>query len=399
LKRIAVLGAGLSGSCVALELASKGFNVDLFDQSNKPLSKASFNNEGKIHLGFTYANDQSLNSAKLMVKGAFSFKALLSKWVTSDSLIGHSSKPYIYAVPKNSLLDKCLIENYFNALSVLIKDNHAIKNTDLSVVEKLSSKEIDNLFNNKLISTAFQTQEIAIDPVHLCKKIRFALDAFPNINQKMSTKIISVKKHMDTFKIFTSQDSSDNVDYAIVVNALWENRLKIETSCYPIKSNSLIHRYKVGLRRKNLSNIDSLPSVTFVTGAYGDTVSYGDASYVSWYPSGLISQEIAMSPAKEDFILDEIVKNKIIIETLSNLKKLIPSATSQLDESFNWDVVGGYITAWGKTGINDIKSELHKRYNIGVQYKDNYYSIDTGKFSLAPLFANEVAQDIIKKNK
>ena len=52
---IAVLGAGLQGACIALELARRGHEVDLIDQDVQPLNRASLRNEGKIHLGFVYA--------------------------------------------------------------------------------------------------------------------------------------------------------------------------------------------------------------------------------------------------------------------------------------------------------------------------------------------------------
>ncbi|PYR72438.1 MAG: FAD-binding oxidoreductase, partial [Acidobacteria bacterium] len=53
--QVAVLGAGLQGSCVAMELASAGISVDLFDKNDRCMSQASAQNEGKIHLGYLYA--------------------------------------------------------------------------------------------------------------------------------------------------------------------------------------------------------------------------------------------------------------------------------------------------------------------------------------------------------
>ena len=61
--RLAVLGAGLTGVCAALELAARGREVDLYDEALEPVAKASFHNEGKIHLGLIYAKDRSLHTA------------------------------------------------------------------------------------------------------------------------------------------------------------------------------------------------------------------------------------------------------------------------------------------------------------------------------------------------
>jgi glycine/D-amino acid oxidase-like deaminating enzyme len=66
-KRIAVLGAGGVGVCAALELADRGYRLDLYDENSQPLIRASANNEGKIHLGLVYAKDNSLRTARTMI--------------------------------------------------------------------------------------------------------------------------------------------------------------------------------------------------------------------------------------------------------------------------------------------------------------------------------------------
>ena len=48
------------------------------------------------------------------------------------------------------------------------------------------------------------------------------------------------------------------------------------------------------------------------------------------------------------------------------------------------------IFAWGKTDIDDGKSELHQRHQIGILDADGYFSINTGKLTCAPYFAREV---------
>ena len=59
-KRIAILGAGGLGVCTALELANRGYLVDLYEENNAPVKKASYVQEGKIHLGLIYAMDRDL---------------------------------------------------------------------------------------------------------------------------------------------------------------------------------------------------------------------------------------------------------------------------------------------------------------------------------------------------
>lgn len=51
-KRVAVLGAGIMGTCTALYLARRGCVVTVVDAAAAPLSAASRWNEDKIHLGY-----------------------------------------------------------------------------------------------------------------------------------------------------------------------------------------------------------------------------------------------------------------------------------------------------------------------------------------------------------
>jgi hypothetical protein len=56
--------------------------------------------------------------------------------------------------------------------------------------------------------------------------------------------------------------------------------------------------------------------------------------------------------------------------------------------------VGGQIFAWGTTDVDDPSSELHCRYEIGVNSYGRYHSVDTGKYTMAPYFAAETVNRI-----
>jgi hypothetical protein len=67
------------------------------------------------------------------------------------------------------------------------------------------------------------------------------------------------------------------------------------------------------------------------------------------------------------------------------------------DDLADVTVKGGAIIAWGETDIYDPGSELHRRYEIGVTSNRNFHSVDPGKLTMAPYFAeicaNRIAQD------
>jgi hypothetical protein len=77
--RVGVLGGGLQGCCTALALAERAAKVTLFDKNGSLLSRAAVANEGKIHLGYMYAGDPTLSTAKAMMGGTLSFAHFLER--------------------------------------------------------------------------------------------------------------------------------------------------------------------------------------------------------------------------------------------------------------------------------------------------------------------------------
>ena len=82
-----VLGGGLQGCCTAIALAARKVKVTLFDKNETLLSRAATANEGKIHLGYMYAGDPSLSTAKTMMAGALAFAPFLERYLARP---GHS---------------------------------------------------------------------------------------------------------------------------------------------------------------------------------------------------------------------------------------------------------------------------------------------------------------------
>ena len=99
---VGVLGGGLQGCCIALALAERRVRVTLFDKNDALLSRAAIANEGKIHLGYMYAGDATLSTAKTMMAGALAFAPFLERYLSKP---GHSfslSVPATYIVHRDS---------------------------------------------------------------------------------------------------------------------------------------------------------------------------------------------------------------------------------------------------------------------------------------------------------
>lgn len=398
MKRVAVIGAGLTGTATALSLSDAGVHVDLYERQPAPLLGASGVNEGKIHLGYVYAMDKSLRTARTMLRGAACFRTILERWVSSAVFEKDISSPFTYAVPHKSMLDLDGIRAHFSQISRITEGlGPQAMRAQQTRARELSDKELNTVFDPEHVAAGFETNEIAIDPQALRGALMSALTSAAKITQRYSVEVSSISECGAGYKII-GRDEHGLVSekYDAVVNATWHQRLKLDASFGIQSSRQAIHRYKCGLRSTDPLIGRDLPPVTFIVGEYGDTVSYGNSAYVSWYLTGLISQETGQSPAIDDVQLSAVQKSDIIDSTLHNLQQLMPGAAGVLaGTSAKWDVVGGYISAWGDTGIGHVNSELHNRYDIGVHSYDGYHSIDTGKYTLAPLFATEVTARIL----
>jgi glycerol-3-phosphate dehydrogenase len=99
-----VLGAGLQGAGAALELARRGIAVALVEQDELTVNRASLRNEGKIHLGFIYANDISRDTAFLQLEGALRFRAIVARWLGPEAEWLVTSTPFHYLVARDSVI-------------------------------------------------------------------------------------------------------------------------------------------------------------------------------------------------------------------------------------------------------------------------------------------------------
>jgi hypothetical protein len=112
--RVAVLGAGIQGTCAAFALAAAGHRVDLYDRNAACVTETSAQNEGKIHLGYVYANDPSRRTARMMARGALCFAPLMRRWLGSAFDRVPVSSPFRYAVNAASLLTVDAIRGHFD---------------------------------------------------------------------------------------------------------------------------------------------------------------------------------------------------------------------------------------------------------------------------------------------
>lgn len=403
--RIAVLGAGLSGSLAALELSEAGCDVDLYDRCAAPVKGASLHNEGKIHLGFVYAKDRSRTTARTMIRGALAFRPLLSRWIDSATLDSAVSDPFIYALHRDSMIDEASVINHFEDVESIYSEltrrgnGRYIAPCDQPLWRRRPAHRHDDLFDRELVTASFDTAERSIDTEVIAAAVGRALRSSRTLHLSMGTEILAVeKKDGDEYTVRCRRDGVVNTAaYDVVINALWQNRLAIDRTLGLAVDRPVMHRYKVGLFSRRSESVPDCPTVTFLVGSFGDSVAYPERTYINWYSSGLIKEESGLRPSAPR--LDERCRSRIITESVDAMTRLIPGAAESLCHGPGgepWTVRGGFISAWGRSGIDDPDSELHTRYAIGVSTYGNYHSIDTGKYTTAPLFAHEACSRVLR---
>ena len=170
--RVAILGGGLQGCCTALALAERAAKVTLFDKNDSLLSKAAVANEGKIHLGYMYAGDPTLSTAKTMMAGALSFAPFLERHLGRPMESFSVSAPASYVVHRDSQQSSEDVSAYLRTVHALINEaaegrTKAYFGKELRApLRPWSAAEKDAEFDPALALAAFYTPEIAINPLY-----------------------------------------------------------------------------------------------------------------------------------------------------------------------------------------------------------------------------------------
>ena len=402
--RVGILGGGLQGCCVALSLAERGIDVTLFDRNKQLLSRTAVANEGKVHLGYMYANDPSRSTARLMMQGALAFAPFFTRHLglAKDSMT--VSRPAAYVVHRDSQRTPEQVSQYLAAVHVLIREasggrSDAYFGRDLTVeLRTWSAAEREAQFDPQVALAAFDTPEVAIDPVALAGAVRNRIDADRRIDVRLSHEVISVEDGNGLEVVLQAPGSAVRERFDHVVNALWDGRFAINEKRGLRPNRPWLHRLKYGVSFRLPASATPPPSATFVSGPFGEVVSYGDGlTYLTWYPVCLQGISSDVTPPEWPTYPSEPLRSRLLEGTLNAMAQFVPSLR-ELNSSDLKDVTvkGGVIVAWGQTDIYDSASELHRRFEIGVTSTGRFHSIDPGKLTMAPYFADVCAGRILE---
>ncbi len=423
-KNAIVLGAGFQGCCIALMLRKYGFNVMMVDQCADIMTRASMNQEGKIHLGFVYSLDKSFQTSETMLEGALNFshymEYLLETKIDWNSM---KSEPFYYLVPKSSLLNPEEIEKCFEKIQDKYEQSIAL-NPHLSYLgskPKTLFKRVSlpEKVDHEFFCAAFETEEIAISQRYLKPLIRNALEK-QGVKMVFNHRIDNIKRFVDPetlvesgFEItsntnnFLSEPDKHEVikntifrsDY--IFNCFWEGRTLIDKQIGTMVSPNTNIRFKFGIISDYLESLEGIPSCTIVQGPFGDFVRFNkeDRMYFSWYPSSMRGMIVGDTiPPEWNNYASGILPQELKTDLLQSHKNKFQQLFKTDFDFCNPYVVGGMIVANGTIDIDHSDSELHIRSNPVITPNGaNFYSISTNKFTSAPLNAFLLERQYIQK--
>ena len=396
-RRVAVLGAGIMGSAVAIQLARRGFDVTVLDRETAPMAAASRWNEGKIHLGYIYGADPTLATAQHLLTGGLLFEDRLRELIDED-LTGHATtEDDIYLVHRRSVVGPDVLRAKFAAIDELIREHpdagrYLVDVSDPRATE-IEATELGELGGPDIVA-GFRVPERSVETGWIADRLADVLASTTGVTLRLGTDVVGVEPRepgLDRWRVRTRDDEPEDVD--IVVNALWNGRLPVDVTAGLTPRPPWTHRYRQCVFVRTRSE-QHQPSALVAVGPFGDVKNYnGRDFYLSWYPVGLVGESAELELAAPDTPTGRDAE-EFVARVRTALEPIMPGIGAVLDDAESVVVHGGFVFAQGAGALDDPRSGLHRRDRYGVQRRGSYHSVDTGKYSTAPWLARELADEI-----
>ena len=390
------------GVCVALELARRGESVTLVDGAEELLQGASRWNEGKIHLGYLYAADPGLNTARRLIPGGLAFRGLVERHI-GRSLDGYMTDDDVFLVHRDSVVDAASFGAYANRVAELVREAASSSDAPLylsdvsrSSVQRLSSSDLARLTPSGQVVAGFRVSERSISTRPVADLLVSAIRAEPRVEVCTGVWIDGVRRRADSrLELVTPRAGPLTLGaFDVVINALWEGRPAVDVSLGVRPVAPWTHRFRAAVFAEAPNS--ALEGGVLCTGPFGDIKRYGDGRlYLSWYRAGLLAEGNDIEPPRERSALTSLRAELVRSQTLAGLAEYFPGIAQLCAEAETLEVHGGWVYAIGDGSLADPSSTLHQRDKFAITRDRGYISVDTAKYSLAPWLAERVAQMVV----
>lgn len=398
--RAAVLGAGIMGSSTALHLARESVHVSLFDREAVPFSGSSRWIEGKIHLGFLYSADGTLRTARAVLPGGLDFRDQFEELTGTPLDPAITPEDDIYLVHRDSVVGPEAARGYLDDVARLVRQHPGagryLADVSQAGVAPLSPTELERLADPSLVAAGYRVPERSVDANFVGDAFVRALEAEDAVELALDRTVTGVSPadgDRDD-RWFVHAGGERHGPFDAVVNALWDGRPKVDRTIGHQPDVDPQHRYRVSLFVRTVRDLDS-PSAGLVIGPFGDVKNYnGRDHYLSWYPVGLLAQAESIDPPSKPKLPDE-GRERIADAVFRELGAIMPWVWDIERAATGVAVEGGWVYSQGRGLLDDPSAGVHRRNRLGISRVGSYFSVDTGKFSVAPTLARALARTIV----
>jgi hypothetical protein len=361
MKTVGIIGAGIFGCAVALELSNKGFKVTVFDRAKDILTGASTLNHLRHHQGFHYPRSKETVEEIKNAKDSF-------------------EKEFGECVSKS-------FDNFYGVSKVNSKTTPEdfIKFCDEFKLEYKIAWPEEKYMDRSNIGICVKTTEKVYDP-EILKGLIFKKIGNTDIELKLNSKIIgcSINEKTKTLKI-SHQNRTYEKDFDYVINATYSNfnqfnkwlGLKRKTLLYELMELleiSLPDNKKIGL--------------TIMDGGFSSILPRGEKET---FTLGHVDASVLKAETSED--IDTI--NMALENTRSNRAEIMRKGVEDFPFLKDAQVIKSlFITRVVKANVDD----TDERPSEITEYGNGIYSIFAGKIITSVNIAKEVTNKILEND-
>lgn len=415
---IVVIGAGVAGFSAALDLADRGYHVELIEK-NTLGSGASGNNPGRMGHGFHYTDiETALAYLHASIRVQKKYPGFL---IGQDLPFEHPFRHGRYFVVKDSDHPPETVLKTFHAIEaeykrlVELDPSNAVFGPPETFFRVLEPKDYAHCVNPDIVSLAVETCEHLFNWSKFATYIKTLINDHPNIHLVENTTVQTITRNDAKdmrFTLHTCDKSGNEKDIktSYVINSTWQNIKEIneQINLHMVPGERTI-RLKALLEVDLTQSLRDEHSMFFGMGQHGMMSNMGDGRGMFTYAKVTnLEASTAIAPSKNmerllngGVTLEE--KEKISKEMLAGISYYIPDMAGCTVRELKF----GIVQTQGELTLNDLNDKnnpFHKRADhcvtteqIGVisnPCMKLFYFVDNGE-----LVADLLEKHIIASNK
>jgi len=344
---IVVIGGGLFGCCVAIELAKSGHEVDLIEEQGDIMTQASRVNHNRIHLGYHYI--RSIETAEQSIEGLLSFmfnfgNAVKCQFSNYYAIAKHNSK-----TSPEKFLEFC--DNVGISYNEGYPDNEFLDPTKLEACYRVPEPVFDYSQLKKMVGDYLSKTKVNLQLNTICSNLK--------------------KQPNGTFLVKTTR--AEKV-YDVVINASYVNFNTIN-EWLGILPKSLLYEHVV------------IPTFKYKTDTLGLTVM--DGEFCSVMPKGMNDNEFLLYHVKHSVLESELVNKR------PEFNKIAKDYENEIYE--NSALFMPFLKNVERQGFSEITRVVHKNTDDArltelytFDEHKNYFAVLSGKITTCYQVAIEI---------